>query len=270
MSGNGQQDGAAYFGQEVRFAREQQGLTQAQVAEQTGYERPYVTRVEGGKLLASAQFADACDRVFGTPGSFGRLRARVAERGHPGWFIPYVNLEREATQILDYSPVTLTGTLQTRDYAEAVFRQANPRDETEAIVAKVENRLARREALDRADPPLRWAVLHEAVLRTVTGGRSVMAAQMAVLLAEAESPHVVIQVTPFHIGTPAGGVPFILLTRKHGPDVLYTETLNQGHVEEAAAVVAEAKEKYDRLRAAAMPPDESLAFIHDVMKEYSR
>lgn len=97
-----------------------------------------------------------------------------------------------------------------------------------------------------------------------------MAAQLANLLAEAESAHVVIRVSPFTKGTPAGGLPFILLARKNGPDVLYTETLHQGHVEESAAVVAQAHEKYDRLRAAAMSPEESLAFIHDVMKEYSR
>lgn len=270
MSGNGQQDGAAYFGQEVRFAREQRGLTQAQLAEQTGYERPYVTRVEGGTLLGSPQFAEACDRVFGTPGFFARLRERVSERTHPGWFIPYVNLEREATAILSFAPMTITGVLQTRDYAAAVFRQANPRDEPDAIMAQVENRLARREALRRSEPPLVWAVLHEAALRTVIDSRAVMAAQLANLLAEAESPHVVIQVSPFGKGTPAGGLPFILLTRKSAPDVLYTETLNHGHVEESAAVVAAAQEKYDRLRAAAMPPEDSLAFIHDVMEEYSR
>jgi transcriptional regulator with XRE-family HTH domain len=270
MSTNGQQDGAAYFGQEVRFAREQQGLTQAQLAEQTGYERPYVTRVEGGTLLGSAQFAEACDRVFGTPGSYERLRARVAERGHPGWFIPYINLEREATTILDFSTVLIMGMLQTREYAAAVFRQANPREVPEEIEARVETRHTRRAVLNRARPPLLWVVLHEATLRTVIGSREVMAAQLGQLLADAESPHVTLQVVPFSRGLPGGDAPFNLLTPEEGATVLYAEAAGQGHVEDSIGVVANAQAKYDRLRAAAMPPEDSLAFIREVMEVYSR
>ncbi|MEW2519702.1 helix-turn-helix domain-containing protein [Actinacidiphila alni] len=269
MSGNGQQDGAAYFGQEVRFAREQQGLTQAQVAEQTGYERPYVTRVEGGKLLASAQFADACDSVFGTPGFFARLRERVTERGHPGWFIPYVDLEREATEILNYSPSVVAGVLQTREYATAVFRQAHPRESADEIAARVEMRLARQTVLDRPDPPLTWIVFHEAALRTVMGDRHVMANQLAHLLKQAESPHVTLQVLPFAEGLPAGPSLFILVSPEEGPALLYTETMMLGHVDDSAGAVAEAQRMYDRLRAAAMSPDDSLGFIRGLMKEYS-
>lgn len=195
------QDGAAYFGQEVRFAREQRGMTQAQLAAETGYERPYVTRVESGKLLASEQFAEACDRIFGTPGFFARLRVRVSERGHPGWFIPYVNLERDATEILDYSPVVIPGIFQTREYATALFHQIHPREQAEAIKARVDPRLARREELRHGKPPLLWVVLNEAVLRTVIGSQAVMAAQLERLLAEAESPHVVIQVLPYTRGS---------------------------------------------------------------------
>ncbi|WP_328916296.1 MULTISPECIES: helix-turn-helix domain-containing protein [unclassified Streptomyces] len=267
---NGRKNGAAYFGQEVRFAREHRGLTQHQLADEARYERPYVTRVESGRLLGSEQFAEVCDRVFETSGFFVRLRERVSERGHPGWFIPYVNLERDATQILNFSPMTISGTLQTRDYATVVFRQAHPREEMEVIAARVEARLERREALRRrVHQPSLWVVLHEAALRTVTGSREVMAGQLDRLLTEAESPHVTVQVLPFAQGTPAGGLPFTLLTPEEGPTVLYTETVQLGHVDDSAAVVADAQDKYDRLRAAAMPPEDSLAFIRDVMKEYT-
>lgn len=46
--------------------------------------------------------------------------------------------------------------------------------------------------------------------------------------------------------------------------------MQRGHVDESFHIVAEAQAKYDRARAAAMPPEESLALIRDVMKEYSR
>jgi transcriptional regulator with XRE-family HTH domain len=263
-------DGAAYFGREVRCFREQRGMTQQQLADQAGYERAYVTKVEGGKLLGSMQFAESCDRIFGTPGIFVRLRERVSERGHPGWFIPYVNMEECATAIMDYSPVIIMGMLQTRDYATVVFRQAHPRDDQETIAARVDARLARMATMKRPKPPLLWVVLHEAALRAVIGGPEVMAGQLAHLLAVAESPHVVLQVAPNTQGAPAGGIPFVLLAQSEGPVILYAESLQQGHVDDTPAAVADAQAKYDRLRAAAMSPEESLAFIRDVMEEYSR
>lgn len=262
-------DGAAYFGREVRSFREHVGMTQHQLGDQAGYERVYVTKVEGGKLLGSAQFAEACDRAFGTPGFFVRLRERVSERGHPGWFIPYVTIEREATAILDCSPVIVPGILQTREYATAVFRQAHPREDADAIAARVEARLARREVLSRPKPPLLWIVLHEAALRTVIGSRQLMAAQLARVLEAAESPHVTIQVLPFTQGLPAGASLFILVTPEAGPTLLYSEAMTRGHVEDSAATVAEAQDRYDRLRAAALPPEESLAFVREVMEEYA-
>ncbi|NUR66462.1 MAG: helix-turn-helix domain-containing protein [Streptomyces sp.] len=265
-----QKDGAAYFGREVRYAREHKGMTQQQLADEARYERPYVTKVEGGKLLGSAVFAEVCDRVFDTPGYFARLRDRVSERGHPGWFIPYVTMEESATAIMDYSPVIIMGMLQTREYATAVFRQAHPREDEEAIAARVAARLARLDTMRRPQPPLLWVVLHEAALRTVVGSREVMANQLARLLAEAESPHVVLQVVPFAQGAPAGGLPFVLLAQSEGPMILYTETLQRGHVDDTESVVADTLAKYDRLRAAAMPPEESLAFIREVMEEYAR
>ncbi|MEW1862904.1 helix-turn-helix transcriptional regulator [Streptomyces sp. NPDC088194] len=265
------QDGAAYFGQEVRFAREQRGMTQAQLAAETGYERPYVTRVESGKLLASEQFAEACDRIFGTPGFFARLRVRVSERGHPGWFIPYVNLERDAMAMLFYAPVVVPGIFQTREYATAIFSQVHPRDDKQQTDELVEARLARRAALrQRVEQPLLWVVLHEAALRTVVGSRDVMAGQLARLLDEADSPHVTVQISPFNQGVPGGASMFILLTPAEGDALLYTETMQHGHVEDSASGVSAAQQQYDRLRAAAMPPRESLALIRDVMKEYSQ
>lgn len=262
-------DGAAYFGHEVQCFRKQRGMTQQQLASGTGYERPYVTRVEGGTLLGSAQFAEACDRVYGTPGSFARLRERVAERGHPGWFLPYLKYEGSASTILDFSTVLVMGILQTREYATAIFRQWHPREEPHEIEPRVDARLARREVLSRPNPPLLWVVLHEAALRTVIGSREVMAGQLANMLEEAQSPHVVLQVLPYERGLPAGSTPFNLLTQDDGPTILYTETSQQGHVDDSAATVAEAQEKYDRLRAAAMPPEVSLAFIRNVMEEHS-
>ncbi|WP_328915822.1 MULTISPECIES: helix-turn-helix domain-containing protein [unclassified Streptomyces] len=263
-------DGAAYFGREVRFAREHKGLTQQQLADEARYERPYVTRVESGKLLGSGQFADACDRVFETSGFFVRLRERVSERGHPGWFIPYVKLEEEAKEICDYSNALIMGMLQTPAYAEATFRAANPREDDEQIQARVDARRHRRGAMERGKPPLLWVILHESVLRTVVGSRAVMVEQLEHLIAEASTPHITVQVLPFSAGAPASSLPFILLTSGDGTRVLYSETRESGHVNDSAAVVENAQATYDRLRAASTSPEESLSLIRNIAEEHAR
>ncbi|MDT3397101.1 helix-turn-helix transcriptional regulator [Streptomyces sp. B1866] len=264
------QDGAAYLGQEVKFAREHAGMTQQELADEAHYKRPYVTKVEGGSLMASEQFAAACDRVFNTPGYFARLRRRVSERGHPGWFIPYLKLEREATSICDYSNAFVMGMLQTPDYAEAVFRSTHPRETDKQIKARVEARLRRYEVMGREKPPLLWVILQEAVLRTVVGSHAVMVHQLESLAAEMVTPHVTVQVLPFEAGAPASSLPFILLTQDDGPSVVYSESRDQGHVTDSATAVASAQATYERLRAAALSPDRSLALIRQITEEHAR
>ncbi|WP_037912785.1 helix-turn-helix domain-containing protein [Actinacidiphila yeochonensis] len=270
VSGEERQDGARFLGREIRIARERRGLTQQQIGDEAGYERSYVTHVEGGKRLASLPFAESCDRLFETTGYFVRLREEMSERGHPGWFVPYIKLEQQATEICDYSNSFIMGMLQTPAYAEATLRMFHPRDDEEQIKARVAARLGRHDVMARDAPPLLWVVLHEAVLRTLVGGPAVMAEQLEYLCAEAASPHVVIQVLPFSAGAPAASLPFILLTLEGGESVLYTESREGGHVNDSAAAVASARATYDWLRAAALSPDASLHFIRGIAEEYVR
>ncbi|WEV26941.1 helix-turn-helix transcriptional regulator [Streptomyces sp. 71268] len=52
------QDARAFFGSEVRHAREHAGMTQLELATEAGYERTYVVRVESGTLFGSEHFAE--------------------------------------------------------------------------------------------------------------------------------------------------------------------------------------------------------------------
>ncbi|MEX2982043.1 Scr1 family TA system antitoxin-like transcriptional regulator [Streptomyces sp. C36] len=263
------QDGPAYFGLEVRYAREHAGKTQKDLAEATLYQVPYVSKVENGKQLGSESFAAACDRFFRTSGYFSRLRDRICERGHPAWFVPYLKLEREAATICDYSNAFIMGILQTPEYAEAVFRAAHPRETAEDIKRRVEARLQRRQVMEAPNPPLLWVILHESILRTVVGSTDVMRGQLRHLLNAAESPHVVLQVLPFRAGAPTSHLPFIVLTQHDGQQVLYVESPQiGGQVHDSATDVAEARAAYDRLRASALSADDSLALIREVMEAY--
>ncbi|MBI0318447.1 MULTISPECIES: Scr1 family TA system antitoxin-like transcriptional regulator [Streptomyces violaceusniger group] len=262
--------GAAFLGAEVRTWRMRAELSQRELGLKANYGQQYVAKVEAGERLASPEFADACDRVFGAPGTFGRLRERASQHGYPDWFVPYVQLERQAVSILDYSATLIMGMLQTAEYGRAVFRSAHPRDAADQIDARVARRLQRREVMERDAPPLLWCVLSEACLRNEVGGREVMRTQLGHLVAEAESPHVTLQVLPFSAGAPPVPGSFTLLTFDDGPNIVYADTAMAGQTIDSPAEVQLATARYDRIRASALSPDGSLVVIRRLMEDYTR
>ncbi|MFI0909302.1 helix-turn-helix domain-containing protein [Streptomyces abikoensis] len=260
---------AAMFGKEIRLAREVRGWTQAQLADKLWCRQPYVSKVESGQQLASPQFAEMCDRVFGTPGVYARMRQRAADAGNPVWFIPYLELEREARAICDYSPVRIMGILQTPEYAEAVYRAARPQESAAEIAKRVEKRIRRRELFDGPKPPSLWVILHESVLWSRVGGADVMRGQLQHLVHVTESPFITVQIFPYDGGTPARGLPFNLMTRQDGTQVLYEETYQRGRVDDSAEAVAAARDAYERLRANALSLADSLTLIRHALEAHA-
>ena len=245
-------NGLEWFGQELEAALIHKGATQRQLA------------------LASPAFAEGCDRFFNTSGYFARMLTRISERGHPGWFVPYINLERQAGLVEDYSNALIMGMFQTWEYAEATFRATFPYEADDQIKIRVEARLARREVLERDATPLLWVILHEATLSTVVGSRAVMADQLHQLVTDAGKPHVTLQVLRYQTGAPASGTPFTLLTALDGATVLYTEAMGRGNVTDSAQSVSHGRATFERLRASARDPEESLALIRKIAEEYAR
>ncbi|WP_310724596.1 helix-turn-helix transcriptional regulator [Streptomyces sp. N2A] len=258
------------FGRDVRQVRLARKLTQKHLGKATGYSEGYVSKVESGTLLPrpSEKFAKGCDTAFGTGELFTGLLRRIDEGDHPSWFVPYLNLERKASRILDYSANLVMGILQTEAYARAIFRASHPREDTDLIEGRVAARLRRRELFALDNPPLLWVILHEACLRTDVGGAEAMPEQLEYLLTVADSPHIELQVLPFSAGAPAVHMPFTLLTFDGSPTVLYADGPQGGKLYDSAATVASYVDSYDRLRAHALSPESSLALIKSLSKEY--
>ncbi|MGW1077107.1 helix-turn-helix domain-containing protein [Streptomyces sp. NPDC002537] len=260
---------AQELGSEIKCAREARGWTQSDLAHELHFQQPYVSKVEQGKQLASAQFAEQCDRVFGTPGTYARWRQRAADAGNPVWFIPYLQLEREATAICGFSSLIVMGILQTPEYAEAIYRSAHPREAATQIKDRVERRIRRRELFESSSPPSLWVILHESVLWSGVGGAEVMQGQLRHLAAATEHPRINLQVFPASAGTPAWGAPFILLTQQDGSEVLYEEMNMRGQVGNSERLLVEARAAYERLRADALSRHDSLSFIRHAMEAYA-
>ncbi|WP_326741775.1 MULTISPECIES: helix-turn-helix transcriptional regulator [unclassified Streptomyces] len=263
-------NGAVYFGEETKALREALVLSQEQFADKLHYRQAQVSKVENGAVLASEAFAEAMDRVARTPGVYARLRAKLSKQGHPEWFVPYVTLEEAASGITDYSCTFLMGLLQTTEYATAVIRAAFPRETADQIARRVELRIRRQAVIERDAPPLLWVVIHEAVLRTWVGGRSVMIGQLEHLAAQMASPHVTVQVLPYRAGAAPSHLPFTLLSLNGASHAVYTETpTHGGQVDDTSSVVATAVSMFDRLRMAALSEEESLTLIHKIMEDHA-
>lgn len=53
------------FGQNLRAARQEAGLTQEQVADAAGAQRPYITQIESGLRNVSLELAESLARAVG-------------------------------------------------------------------------------------------------------------------------------------------------------------------------------------------------------------
>jgi transcriptional regulator with XRE-family HTH domain len=189
----------------------------------------------------------------------------------PVWFQVYVGLEDAATLIRTYEVQFIPGLLQTADYARAIMsvgQAAAPQDEVER---RVRLRAERQKLLTRAGArPRLWAVIDEAALRRLIGGRSVMRAQLEYLLEMLHLPNVTLQVTPFSSGAHAAeGGPFTLLRFPEPdlPDVIYTEQLTGALYLDRREDVDRYTEVMERLCVESQPPERTAEILNAIIEE---
>ncbi|WP_435058888.1 Scr1 family TA system antitoxin-like transcriptional regulator [Streptomyces sp. bgisy060] len=72
---------------------------------------------------------------------------------HPGWFAPYLELEKRATGIWDYGTMFFMGLLQTEECARATLRAGATRDSQEVLRDRAKARMRRQEVMSGATPP---------------------------------------------------------------------------------------------------------------------
>jgi transcriptional regulator with XRE-family HTH domain len=254
----------AFFGAELRRRRTAAGLSQDQLGHAITYSAALVGRVEVGERMPSLDLARRCDDVLATGGLFAHLRQSMDSDMHayPAWFREFVERERDAMSIREFNALAIPGLLQTEGYARALFRAGRPADSDEEISQHVTARLERQRILDRAKPPILWAVVDEGALRRPVGGPAVFSDQLAHLAKVGRHPGIVLQVMPFSAGAHAGLLgEFILLGFADGRDVGYTESVESARLIEQPDEVAAFTLAFDMIRAVALSPEASLEFL---------
>lgn len=266
---------------ELRRLREQVArLTIEQAAGQLGWSKSKLSRIETGRTRAKPAEVGIALELYG--GTTAEERAELIELARDaqkrGWWRQYpdvftgafVGLESGAKRIRKWETQLVPGLLQTGDYARAVIRSGLPDKDEADVQRRVQGRMMRKELLSRPAAPSLHVILDEAVLHRPIGGHEVMRGQLREVLATAERPNVTIQVLPFEAGAHAGlEGPFVVLSfpEKVDPDVVYTEVMAGDIYLESADEVARFNLAFERLRNAALDPQESAKLIADVINK---
>jgi transcriptional regulator with XRE-family HTH domain len=189
----------------------------------------------------------------------------------PEWFSRFVGLEQGAARLRSYDPQTVSGLLQTPEYAAEVIRCGSAGFSEDQILQRVELRTRRQAALVRPDDPLElWVVLDEATLRRVVGGPTAMRAQLEHVIETSERPNVTVQVLPFDRGAHAGMAgSFTILDFPWptDPGVVFVESgWSVGVYFEQPHEVEDQNLAFQKLSDLALPPAESVAFMAEAAR----
>ncbi|MFJ4918675.1 helix-turn-helix domain-containing protein [Streptomyces sp. NPDC088725] len=265
------------LGSELRRMREVAGLKLDDVAERTTLNAAKTSRIETARIGVKPADLTALLDLYGVTDDAKRaaLHSLAKDGSKRGWWQTYrdaispayadlISLEADARNMRSYQTTLIPGLLQTAAYARATIDAINMTSPQDRVDALVEVRLARQSVLTRPKPLEFWAIIHEAALRPRIAASHVMRDQLQRLVDLSELPHVSIQVLPLE-ATPhpglAGSFALVGFPETADLDVVLVESLTSALYVEDPAEVSIYSAAFERLRAAALPFDDSADLI---------
>ncbi|WP_131743051.1 helix-turn-helix domain-containing protein [Actinomadura roseirufa] len=247
----------------LKAMRKTAKLSQHGLAEVLGYTSQFVSQVEGCKNLPSRKFSEDLDTYFQADELFVGLWEVIDDTldttALPPGFNDFTEREAEASALYIFAAMVIHGLHQTPEYAYEVLKAGRTGEEVQNLVSK---RMDRQQLLTRDDPPQIVAVFDEGVIRRVVGTREIIKDQLARLIEIAEMPNVTFHLVSSEKGSYAG-LPgaFTILRFNDAPDMVYTEGHIGGNLTDHVATVWGHTVRFDLIRGAAMPADESLELL---------
>ncbi|MFH8242942.1 helix-turn-helix domain-containing protein [Streptomyces sp. NPDC018321] len=268
VDGQGE-SGRSVLGRTLRFLREKEGKSLGQLADESGYDKSYLSRLESGERLSKVTVMEDLDGYYGTGGLLVSLWKMARIDAFKDKYKEYMRLEAAARVIHVYAP-NIPGLLQTEDFAREVLSGPQATEEREAVEEQVAARLGRQLLLRRRPAPSVRFIIDELALRRTSASTKTWLDQLTHVETLAQEPHVVVQVLPFSAGVHhlMGKGSLTLLRQVDGSSVAYTEGGSSGVLMDDPEDVLCHSLSYDRLRDLALSPSDSLAFIKDVLEEH--
>ncbi|MET9430128.1 helix-turn-helix transcriptional regulator [Streptomyces sp. NPDC003036] len=258
----------AVVGRQIRLWREAAGMRAVDLAKAIGYSENLVYKVESGTRIPQPEFLDKVDEVLDAGGRLSGMKKDIAEARYPKKVRDLAKLERNAVELGAYDNHNLNGLLQTEEYARALYEMRRPsftRDQVDRYVAA---RMSRQDIFERQPLTTLTFVLEEATIKRPLGGRMVARRQLERLLEVGQLRNVEIQVMPTEREDHAGmGGQFQLLMFDDGTAVAHWEGQLSSRLVSDPKEVRIVELRYGIIRAQALSPRESLAFIEKALGE---
>ncbi|MFJ7261024.1 helix-turn-helix domain-containing protein [Streptomyces globosus] len=258
----------AAVGRQLKVWRETAGLRASDFAARMGYGEDLVRKVEAGRRIPRPEYLDRADEVLGAEGRIAAMKKDVAQARYPKRVRDLAKLEAQAVEIGVYSIHAIHGLLQTPSYAQALFETQWPAYAPDAVERGVAARMARQSILERDPAPSLTFVQEEVTLRRMLGSAGVMREQLERLLQVGKLRHVSIQVMPTSQGGHAGMTGYVEVLRfPDGTAIGRDEGQIGGRPLTDPKHLRVLELRYGMIRAQALTPRESLAFIEQVLGE---
>lgn len=268
-NGNGTPGAAKAFGRLLRFYRERAKVTLEVLGKHTSYSKSQVAMIERGERKPKGHFVQIADAVLGADGALLEVAKEVTASGVAAWFEDYLLEEAKAAGIHMYANHVIPGLLQSKRYAEAIFRCAVPALDEDEIESGVAARLARQQVYHRTPRPHVTFVLEKIAFTRPIGGPDVLKECLLHLLDIARLPNVEIQVMPEDRHTHAGlSGPFVLLeTAKRQGQLVYVEGQGGRYFLSEQPDLGDVFARYGTMRAQALSPEVSAQLIEQVAEK---
>jgi transcriptional regulator with XRE-family HTH domain len=263
---------------DLRLLRENAGLTIDEAAAAADISKSALSRIENALVAAKSPVVRALIHAYGIPDAKAQsLLGLARDAGKPGWWASYsdvlsatssayIGFETEAFAIRIYEVALVPGILQTRAYAEALFRTYESVT-IQDIDRKVDARVKRQERVAELDL---WFILEEGVLRRPVGGLGAHKEQLKSLLASSELSNVTLQILPDSVGAHVGfeGAFSVLeFPDDNDSDIGYCESQAGVIWLEKAEDMNRLNRIFNQLRAAALSASESQSIIRRYVRE---
>ncbi|WP_030233905.1 MULTISPECIES: helix-turn-helix domain-containing protein [unclassified Streptomyces] len=258
----------ATVGRQLKLRREAVGLRAGEFGTAVGYGEDLVYKIEGGKRIPRFEYLDKADEVLNAGGLIAAMKEDVKKVRYPKKVRDLAQMEARAVEIGVYVCSSIAGLLQTPEHARALLESWQPAYSPEDLERRVAARMARRAVYERSPAPALSFVLEEATLRRKVGGTMVRRLQFERLLEVGRLNHVTLQVMPMDSAPHPGMSGRIeVLKFEDGTAVGRSDGAFNGRPITDPRQLRILELRYGTIRAQALPPGESLAFIEKLLGE---
>ncbi|MFJ3642006.1 helix-turn-helix domain-containing protein [Streptomyces sp. NPDC090108] len=258
----------ATVGRQLKLRREAVGMRAADFGAAVGYGEDLVYKIEGGTRIPRPEYLEKADEVLGAGGLLAAMREDVQKVRYPKRVRDLARMEATAVELGAYVGLSLHGLLQTPEHARALFEVWQPAYTEEEVERMVAARTARASVFERSPAPSLGFVQEEVTLRRPVGGTMVWRGQLEHLLEVGRLRNVTLQVMP----TDAGAHPGLngkieVLKFADGTAVGRSDGAYNGRPTTDPRQLRVLELRYGTIRAQALTPRESLAFIERMLGE---